>query len=179
MDAQRAMTFLEAPAVIEKAVADYNKIFGRKLEPWLEKYMMDDAEVAFFIQGAHANTCKSAIRNLRSKGLKAGMVRPRWIRPWPTTQITEALANVKAVATVETSTSYGGATRGGNLIHELSASLYDLENRPLLTSFMAGLGGDVILLDDFYYMAKILKKMVEENKVHQKVYWVGFEDEEQ
>jgi len=178
MDAQRAMTFLEVPAVIEKAVADYNKIFGRKLNPWLEKYMMDDAEVAFFIQGAHANTCKSAIRNLRSKGLKAGMVRPRWIRPWPTTQITEALANVKAVATVETSTSYGGATRGGNLIHELSASLYDLENRPLLTSFMAGLGGDVILLDDFYYMAKILKKMVEEKKVRQKVYWVGFEDEE-
>ena len=179
MDAQRAMTFLEVPAVIEKAVADYNKIFGRKLDPWLEKYMMDDAEVAFFVQGAHANTCKSAIRNLRSKGLKAGMVRPRWIRPWPTQQIMEAFAHVKVVATVESNTSYGGATRGGNLIHELSASLYDLDKRPLLTSFMAGLGGDVILLEDFYYMAKILKKMVEEKKVHQKVYWVGFEDEEQ
>jgi len=179
MDAQRAMTFLEVPAVIEKAVADYNKIFGRKLDPWLEKYMMDDAEVAFFVQGAHANTCKSAIRNLRSKGLKAGMVRPRWIRPWPTQQIMEAFAHVKVVATVESNTSYGGATRGGNLIHELSATLYDLDKRPLLTSFMAGLGGDVILLEDFYYMAKILKKMVEEKKVHQKVYWVGFEDEEQ
>ena len=178
MDAQRAMTFLEAPAVIEKAVADYNKIFGRKLDPWLEKYMMEDAEVAFFIQGAHANTCKSAIRNLRNQGLKAGMVRPRWMRPWPTQQIMEALAHVKAVATVESSTSYGGATRGGNLIHEVSASLYDLDKRPLLTSFMAGLGGDVILLEDFYYMAKIMKKMAEEKKVRQKVYWVGFEDEE-
>ncbi|HET6459636.1 MAG TPA: transketolase C-terminal domain-containing protein, partial [Syntrophales bacterium] len=177
MDAQRAITFLEAPAVIEKAVDDYNRIFGRKLDPWLEKFMMDDAEVAFFVQGAHANTCKNAIRNLRSKGLKAGMVRPRWIRPWPTTQIMEALANVKAVATVESSTSYGGATRGGNLVHELSATLYDLDKRPLLTSFMAGLGGDVILLDDFYYMANILKKMVEEKKVRQKVYWVGFEEE--
>ncbi len=178
MDAQRAMTFLEAPAVIEKAVADYNKIFGRKLDPWLEKYMMEDAEVAFFIQGAHANTCKSAIRNLRNQGLKAGMVRPRWMRPWPTQQIMEAFAHVKAVATVESSTSYGGATRGGNLIHEVSASLYDLDKRPLLTSFMAGLGGDVILLEDFYYMAKIMKKMAEEKKVRQKVYWVGFEDEE-
>jgi pyruvate ferredoxin oxidoreductase alpha subunit/oxalate oxidoreductase subunit alpha len=177
MDAQRAMTFLELPPVIEKAVADYNKIFGRKLDPWLEKYMMEDAEVAFFIQGAHANTCKAAIRQLRSQGLKAGMVRPRWTRPWPTQQIMEALAHVKAVATVESSTSYGGATRGGNLIHELSATLYDLDKRPLLTSFMAGLGGDVILLEDFYYMAKIMKKMAEEKKVRQKVYWVGFEDE--
>ncbi|MGO9139407.1 MAG: oxalate oxidoreductase subunit alpha [Syntrophales bacterium] len=178
MDAQRAATFLEVPAVIEKAVADYNKIFGRKLDPWLEKYMMEDAEVAFFIQGAHANTCKSAIRHLRSQGLKAGMVRPRWIRPWPTQQIMEALAHVKVVATVESSTSYGGATRGGNLIHELSATLYDLDKRPLLTSFMAGLGGDVILLEDFHYMAKIMKKMAEEKKVRQKVYWVGFEDEQ-
>jgi pyruvate ferredoxin oxidoreductase alpha subunit/oxalate oxidoreductase subunit alpha len=177
MDAQRAMTFLEVPKVIEEAIADYNKIFGRNLDPWLEKFMMDDAEVAFFIQGAHANTCKSAIRHLRAEGLKVGMVRPRWIRPWPTQQIAEAMAHVKALACVETSTSYGGATRGGNLIHEVSASLYDLNTRPLLTSFMAGLGGDVIMLDDFYYMAKILKQMVQENKTRQKVYWVGFEDE--
>jgi len=53
--------------VIEKAVADYNAIFGRSLDPWLEKYMIEDAEVAFFIQGAHANTCKSAIGHLRAQ----------------------------------------------------------------------------------------------------------------
>ena len=105
------------------------------------------------------------------------MVRPRWVRPWPTQQIAEALSRVKAVACVETSTSYGGAMRGGNLIHELRASLYDLENRPLVTSFMAGLGGEVILLEDFDYMAKILTQMVKEKKVRQHVYWIGFEEE--
>ncbi len=177
MDAQRAATFLEVPGVIEKAVADYNAIFGSNIDPWLEKYMVDDADVAFFIQGAHANTCKSAIRHLRGKGLKAGMVRPRWVRPWPTQQIADVLGNVKALACVETSTSYGGAMRGGNLVHEVRASLYDLEKRPLVTSFMAGLGGDVILLEDFYYMAEILTQMMGEKKVRQHVYWVGFEDE--
>jgi pyruvate ferredoxin oxidoreductase alpha subunit/oxalate oxidoreductase subunit alpha len=177
MDAQRAATFLEVPKVIEEAVADFNRIFGRTYDPYLEKYKMEDAEVAFFIQGAHANTCKSAINKLRSQGLKAGMVRPRWTRPWPTQQIAEALSRIKAVACVETSTSYGGAMRGGNLIHEVRASLYDLENRPPVTSFMAGLGGDVILLEDFYYMAKILTQMVKEKKVRQQVYWIGFEGE--
>lgn len=177
MDAQRAATFFDLPPVIEKAVADFNAIFGRSMDPWLETYMIEDAEVAFFIQGAHANTCKNAIRHLRAQGLKAGMVRPRWVRPWPTTQIAEALAHVKAVACVETSTSYGGATRGGNLIHEVCASLYHLDKRPLVTSFMAGLGGDVILLEDFYYMAKILKQTVKEKKARQLAYWVGFEDE--
>jgi pyruvate/2-oxoacid:ferredoxin oxidoreductase alpha subunit len=104
------------------------------------------------------------------------MVRPRWLRPWPTTQIAEALSQVKAVATVETSTSYGGATRGGNLIHEVCATLYDLEKRPLVTSFMGGLGGDVVLLEDFYYMARILTQMVKDKKTHQQVYWIGFEE---
>jgi pyruvate/2-oxoacid:ferredoxin oxidoreductase alpha subunit len=178
MDAQRAITFLDAPTVIKEAVDDFNRIFKRNYDPFIEKYQMEDAEIAFFVQGAHANTCKSAIHHLRSQGVKAGMVRPRWIRPWPTTQIAEALSRVKAVATVESSTSYGGATRGGNLIHELRATLYDLENRPLTTSFMAGLGGDVILLEDYYYMAKILTQMVKEKKVRQHVYWVGFEDQE-
>jgi pyruvate ferredoxin oxidoreductase alpha subunit/oxalate oxidoreductase subunit alpha len=176
MDAQRAATFLEVPRVIEKAVGDFNRIFGRNYDPYLEEYKMEDAEVAFFIQGAHANTCKSAINQLRGKGLKAGMVRPRWVRPWPTQQIAEAFAKVKAVASVETSTSYGGAMRGGNLVHELRASLYDLEKRPLVTSFMAGLGGDVILLEDFEYMAKILTQMVQEKKTRQHVYWIGFEE---
>ena len=150
------MTFLEVPKVIKEATDDFNRIFGRTYDPYLEKYQMEDAEIAFFIQGAHANTCKSAIHHLRSQGVKAGMVRPRWVRPWPTEQIAEALSHVKAVGCVESSTSYGGATRGGNLIHEVRTSLYDLDKRPLVTSFMAGLGGDVILLEDFYYMAKIL-----------------------
>jgi oxalate oxidoreductase subunit alpha len=175
MDAQRAATFLDLPKVIKEATVDFNRIFGRKYDPFLEKHQMKDAEFAFFIQGAHANTCKSAVDQLRKKGLKIGMVRPRWVRPWPTFEIAEALSNVKAVACVETSTSYGGAMGGGNLIHEVRASLYDLPKRPLVTSFMAGLGGDVILLEDFYDMAKTLQKMAKEKRTFQHVYWLGFE----
>jgi len=178
MDAQRAITFLSVPQVIEEATADYNRIFGRNYDPFLEKFMIEDAEIAFFIQGAHANTCRNAVRNLRNQGIKAGMVRLRWVRPWPTIQIAETFgnSNVKAIASVETSTSYGGAMRGGNLIHELRASLYDLPNRPLTTSVMGGLGGEVILLEDFYWMASKLTQAVKDGKTKQNVYWVGFEE---
>ena len=179
MDAQRAYTFLQVPKVIKKATQDFNRIFGRKYDPFLETYKMEDAQYAFFVQGAHANTCKNAINHLRKQGLKIGMVRPRWIRPWPTVQIAEALSKVQAVASVETSTSYGGAMRGGNLIHELRATLYDLPKRPMVTSFMAGLGGDVVLLEDFHYMAKVLQQMVKEKKTRKVVRWIGFEDEKE
>ena len=63
--------------------------------------------------------------------------------------------------------------RGGNLIHELRASLYDLDDRPLVTSFMGGLGGEVIWPADFDYMAKVLTEMVQEKRTKNYVYWIG------
>ena len=78
---------------------------------------------------------------------------------------------------VETSTTYGGAKRGGNLLHEDRASQYDLPQRPLTTSFMAGLGGEVVPLKEFYYMADILSEMIKDGKAKKTVYWVGFEAE--
>lgn len=175
MDAQRAVVFLEVPKVIREATADFNRIFGRNYDPFLEKYKLEDAEIAFFIQGAHANTCRKAVDTLRNSGVKAGMARLRWVRPWPTHEIAEALGHVKAVGSVETSTSYGGAMRGGNLIHELRASLYDLDQRPVVTSFMAGLGGETIYSEDFFYMAKVLTNMAKEKRADRYVRWIGFE----
>ena len=178
MDASRAQTFLVVPQVIKEATEDFNKIFGRNYDPFVEKYKLEDAEIAFFIQGAHANTCRRAVDKLRSQGIKAGMARPRWIRPWPTHELAEALGHVKAIGTIETSTSYGGAMRGGNLIHELRATLYDLDERPAITSFMAGLGGETIWPEDFTYMAKVLTEMAKEKRAKKYVYWIGFEPDE-
>ncbi len=175
MDAQRAATFLELPKVIKEATADFGRIFGRNYDPFLEKYKLEDADIAFFIMGAHSNTCRHAVDTLRKQGVKAGMARLRWVRPWPTTEIAEALGHVKAVGTIETSTSYGGATRGGNLIHELRTSLYDLDDRPLTTSFMAGLGGETIWPEDFEFMAKVLTQMIKDKRTSKYVHWIGFE----
>lgn len=60
---------------------------------------------------------------------------------------------------------------------EVCTSLYDLPKRPLVTSFMAGLGGEVVKIEDFEYMAKHLAKAVQEGKVSKRSYWIGFEAE--
>ncbi len=178
MDMQRAQAMLDAPAVIREAVDDYNRIFGRNLSPFIEEYMTDDAEIAFFIMGAHTMTARHAVKHLRDQGVKIGLVKLRFVRPWPTQDVAEALSKFKAVGVVETSTSYGGAMRGGNLLHEVRASLYEVQQRPLTTSFMAGLGGEMVPLKDFYYMADILSKAVKDGKTRKTVYWVGFEAED-
>jgi len=102
-------------------------------------------------------------------------VKLRFVRPFPTTQVAESLAKFKGVGVVETSTSYGGSMRGGNLLVEVRAALYDVPKRPLTTSFMAGLGGDAVTLKDFYWMAEILTNAVKAGRVGKTVYWAGLE----
>jgi len=177
MDMQRAQAMLDAPAVIREAIDDFNRIFGRKYSPFVEEYMTEGAEMAIFIMGAHTMTARHAVKHLREKGVKIGLVKLRFVRPWPTDDVASVLSKFKAVGVVETSTSYGGAMRGGNLLHEVRASLYDLPQRPLTTSFMAGLGGEMVPLKEFYYMAEILSQMIKDGKAKKTVYWVGFEAE--
>jgi len=178
MDLQRAAAFLEVPKVIREAIDDFNRIFGRDYRPFLDEYRTEDAEIVFFLQGAHARTARFAVNHLREKGLKIGLVKLRFVRPFPTEEVQESLSRFKAVGVIETSTSYGGAMKGGNLIHEVRAALYDVPKRPLTTSFMAGLGGDVITIEDFSWMAEKLAKAVKAGKVEKYVHWVGFEPEE-
>jgi len=58
-------------AVIEEVHDEFAKIFGRRYDPWLEEFMTDDAEVVFFLQGAHAVTARFAIQHMRDRGLKS------------------------------------------------------------------------------------------------------------
>ena len=176
INVQRAVAFDDVEAVIEEVVADYNKAFGRKYSPFVDEYMMDDADIAFFIQGGHARTARFAVNHLRKQGVKAGVARLRFMRPFPTAAVAASLSKVKAVGTVETSTSYGGASRGGNLIHEARTACYNLDNRPIITSFMAGLGGEIVTLNEFYAMAKVLSDAVKSGKANNS-YWMNFEKE--
>lgn len=176
MDLQRAQAFLELPKVVEEAVSDYNRIFGRSYSPFVEEFLTDDADIVFFIQGGHAATARHAVRHLRERGVKAGLVKLRFVRPFPSIQVAASLAKFKAVGVIETSTSYGGSMRGGNLLPEVRAALYDVPKRPLTTSFMAGLGGDVVSLNEFYWMAEVLTRAVKAGRVTKTVYWAGLEE---
>lgn len=176
LEAMRANAMIDAVPVIEEAVEDFGRIFGRKYPPFVEEFMTDDAEFVLFISGAHAHTARYAIKHLRSEGVKAGLVRIRFIRPWPTEPVRESLSKFKAVGVVETNTSFGVARYGGILGPEVCASLYDASQRPLIASFMAGLGGEAITREHFYFMADKLKEIAASGRLEKPVYWIGFEE---
>ena len=66
---------------------------------------------------------------------------------------------------------------GGVLSLDLGAALYPLrEQRPLLTSFMAGMGGEAVPSHEFHWMAKKLQQVAREQRIEKMTHWVGFEE---
>src|SRR6202034_779315 len=115
-----------------QAHEEFAKIFGRRYDAWIEEFMTDDAEVVFFLQGAHAVTARFAIQHMREKGLKVGMVRLRTIRPYPTDRVRESLSKFKVVGVIETNMGLGSVSSGGVLYAEVCAALYEADKRPLV-----------------------------------------------
>jgi pyruvate ferredoxin oxidoreductase alpha subunit/oxalate oxidoreductase subunit alpha len=176
LEAMRHNAMMSAVPVIEEAIEDFGRIFGRRYSPFVEEFMTEDADFVFFISGAHAHTARYAIKHLRDRGMKVGLVKIRFIRPWPSHALEESLSKFKAVGIIETNSSFGIARGGGILAPEVCASIYDAPQRPLIASFMAGLGGEAITLNDFYFIAEKLDKIVKSGKLEKPVYWLGFEE---
>ena len=172
----RARAMEEAVPVMREVTDLFGDIFGRRYPHFIEGYRLDDAEIAFFAQGAHATTAKVAVDQLREQGVKIGLARLLWFRPFPTEDAQKALGHLKAVGVVETNLGLGGATSGGVLSLDLATALYPLRERPLLTSFMAGMGGEAVPSHEFHWMADKLQKVARESRIEKMAHWVGFED---
>jgi hypothetical protein len=79
------------------------------------------------------------------------------------------------VGVVETNLGLGGASYGGILSLDVSTALYHSKNRPLLTAFMAGLGGETVPLEEFAWMADKMVDAMEKGEVEKATHWVNFE----
>ena len=77
----------------------------REKEVRFETYKTEDAAIVICAYGTVARICKAAIGELRQEGIKAGLLRPVTVFPFPEKQIKAlaAGADVKAFVTVELS----------------------------------------------------------------------------
>jgi len=122
---------------IEAAFDAFEKHTGRRYN-LVEKYDMEDADVAVICMGTSVETAREVATEMRAKGIKAGVVGIRVIRPFPFMQIQEALKDVKAIATLDRSAP-GGTV--GMMFNEMAGALYNLDKRPMLSGKIYGLGG--------------------------------------
>ncbi|MFH0888017.1 MAG: pyruvate ferredoxin oxidoreductase [Planctomycetota bacterium] len=139
-------------------IADkFYKISGRKYGLF-ESYRLDDAEYAIVIINSAAGVAKMVVDELREKGIKVGVLKPRIYRPFPATEIKNALKHLKAIAVLDRVDSFGTASTP--TFTEVKAAMYGLDKSPLMINYVYGLGGRDVRLEDI-------------NKVYQKLISIG------
>ena len=174
MRRQNDLAARRARNVLIEAYAEFNARFGRGGEPFIERYMMDDAEVALVGMGTLALPVRVAVRKMRAEGRKVGFVRIRWFRPFPAPELQEALASVKAVGVIDRDYAFGSPLMGGVLVTDVRAALYPAKNRPRVVSFIAGLGGREISTGNVLDMCETLFDAAAGGDVNeQDSYWYG------
>ncbi len=122
---------------IQTAFDDFEKLTGRKYNI-VESYDMDDADVTVICMGTSVETAREVAKEMRAKGIKAGVVGIRVIRPFPFAEIKAALKGVKAIAVLDRSAP-GGTV--GAMFNEIAGALYNTDDRALLSGYIYGLGG--------------------------------------
>lgn len=73
----------------------------KETEQRAETFMCDDAEIVLVAFGASARIARSAVRTAREKGIKAGLVRPITLWPFPVDAIRATLPTAKTYLSVE------------------------------------------------------------------------------
>jgi pyruvate ferredoxin oxidoreductase alpha subunit len=102
------------------------------------------------------------VDKLRARGVKAGMVRVRVFRPFPSAAFAKALEHVKVVAVMDRADSFGA--QGGPVFLEIRAALYDSDPRPQVLPFIYGLGGRDIFPDNIEQAFTVLEDTARSGK---------------
>ena len=126
-----------AAAVLDERFEEFDKIFGRKYA----RVMCDgveDADNVIVCMGSMSGTVRHVVRQLRSESKKVGIARVVCFRPFPKTELAEALRGVKNVAVIDRVSAMGSF---GPLYEEVLASMKMSGNNANAYSFVAGLGG--------------------------------------
>jgi 2-oxoglutarate ferredoxin oxidoreductase subunit alpha len=72
-------------------------------EAMVESYKMDDAEIVVAAYGASSRVSRNAVDSAREQGIKAGMLRPVTVWPFPKAAFLKAADKARAFVTVEMS----------------------------------------------------------------------------
>lgn len=145
---------INAKDVIKEAEEKFAKIFGREYTGLIETYKTEDADYIIITLGSVAGLVKEAADNLREEGIKAGVLRIRYLRPFPNEEIAEAVKNAKGIAVLEKDISFGNE---GTVYTNVNSALRKNDVNIPTSNYIGGLGGKNIScreVEDIYIELK-------------------------
>jgi len=131
---------------ILKIWQEFGREFKRYYKP-VECYRCEDADTLLLTMGSYSETAMTTIDKMRNDGKKIGLIRIRLWRPFPFEEFRQAVKDTKTLIILDRAISFGGP--GGPVCSEVRSALYNQDNRPMIVSFVGGLGGRDITVADF------------------------------
>jgi phenylglyoxylate dehydrogenase alpha subunit len=142
--------------VITEVHEEWGRRFGRHYAPLVEEYRLEDAAYAVMTIGSMTGAAKDAVDAMRDAGERVGLIKIKTFRPFPLEALKKALAKVKAVGVVDRSVSFGW--NSGPMYQETLSALYFLDERIPAVSFIGGLAGADITVEDFKGVIETTKR---------------------
>ncbi len=129
---------LKAKAVIKEAETHFESIFGRQYTGLTESYRTEDADYLLITLGSISGLVREVVDRLREEGRKVGLLRLRYLRPFPDEEITAAVRKAKAVAVLEKDISFGNE---GTVYTNVNSALHKAGVNIPSSDYIGGLGG--------------------------------------
>jgi pyruvate ferredoxin oxidoreductase alpha subunit len=155
---------LNAKKVIIEAENKFSEIFGRKYTGLTENYYTEDAEFILITLGSIAGLVKETVNKLRAKGEKVGLLRLRYIRPFPNEEVAETVRDAKAIAVLEKDISFGNE---GTVYTNVNSALQKAGLSIPSSNYIGGLGGKNIAESE---IEDIFEELKQENS---KIKFIG------
>jgi pyruvate ferredoxin oxidoreductase alpha subunit len=164
---------LSSKKTILEVGKEYKNLSGRGYDLF-EPYRLDDAEAAIVVLGSTAGTARIVVDELRSEGRKVGLLKLRVFRPFPAEELSQALGNLKAVAAMDRSCSFGAL--GGPVFTEVRAALYGNEKQIPIAGYIYGLGGRDVGKDQIHRVFSDLLETVKTGKSKDRASYLGIRE---
>ena len=130
-----------AESVIEETEERFAQVFGRKYPGMVEAYRCEDADYVLVTLGSIAGLARSVVDARRAEGQKVGLLRIRYMRPFPYARVAAALEGAKAFGVLEKDISFGAE---GTVFTNVNSALQRAGAVLPSVNFVGGLGGDDI-----------------------------------
>ena len=142
---QQHQAMIDAKAVINDIDASYGKLFGRYYGGLVSNYRTQDADSILITLGSISGIVKAVVDELRDAGVRAGLCRIRFMRPFPEAQIAALARSHRAFGVLEKDISFGYE---GTVATNVKSALSQTGISMSIINFIAGLGGRSITRTD-------------------------------
>ena len=124
------------PTVMTEALDEFTRVFGRRPDGAIVAENTEDADCVLIASNTMAITLRNVIRERRARGERVGMIRIKQFRPFPRTELLQAIGKATKIGVLDRNHSPGS---GGIFWNEVATTL---RGRNLLVQdYLVGIGG--------------------------------------